>query len=65
MSWRVELLPQLGLTELYSKFDLAKPWDDPRNLPLLKEIPAVYQSAERLDAADQLSGPRRSINGVS
>jgi|GEM_PF-3983607 len=49
LSWRVELLPYLGYQDLYDAFDRSKPWNSPANKPLLKKIPAVYQSPERFD----------------
>lgn len=53
LSWRVLLLPELGQEELYRRFDLTKPWDDPANRRLLAEIPAVYRAA---------GAPRRATN---
>ncbi|MCG8449775.1 MAG: DUF1559 domain-containing protein [Pirellulales bacterium] len=49
LSWRVELLPYLGYDQLYQNFDITKPWNSPANKPLIKQIPAVYQSPERFD----------------
>jgi len=43
VSWRVLILPYLGHKELYERFDLSKPWNDPANLPLLREMPGVYR----------------------
>lgn len=43
VSWRVLLLPYLGYGDLYKKFDLTKPWNDPVNAPLLKQMPAVFR----------------------
>jgi serine/threonine protein kinase len=47
LSWRVQILPFLGgrATDLYNRFDLTKSWDSPENLPLLKEMPAVFCAA--------------------
>jgi hypothetical protein len=42
VSWRVVILPYLGEQALYDRFDLGKPWNDPVNLPLLKQMPHVY-----------------------
>jgi len=42
LSWRVMLLPYLGATPLYRKFDLDQPWDSPQNKPLIAEMPAVF-----------------------
>jgi MYXO-CTERM domain-containing protein len=44
LSWRVAILPYLGYADLYNAFDLSKPWDDPANLPLLQQMPAVFRS---------------------
>ncbi len=45
LSWRVSILPFLNEADLYEKFDLDKPWDDPHNLALAEKMPAVFQSA--------------------
>jgi hypothetical protein len=45
VSWRVLILPYLGHRALYDRFDLGKPWDDPVNLHLLREMPAVYRNS--------------------
>ena len=50
LSWRVDLLPYLGLKSLYESFHLNEPWDSPHNMTLLDKIPAVFQSPERFDA---------------
>ena len=44
LSWRVAILPYLGFQQLYSEFDLTKPWNDPANLPLLQQMPDVFRS---------------------
>ncbi|OYP30379.1 DUF1559 domain-containing protein [Rhodopirellula sp. MGV] len=41
-SWRVLLLPYLGERELYSRFDLTKPWNHPVNLEAAYEMPDAY-----------------------
>jgi hypothetical protein len=43
LSWRVTLLPYLGEGALYNQFHLDEPWDSPNNLPLLKQIPKIYE----------------------
>jgi hypothetical protein len=43
LSWRVLILPYLGLGNLYSKFHLNEPWDSPHNLSLLEYMPDVYR----------------------
>src|SRR3954452_8845755 len=42
LSWRVAILPYLGETELYEKFNLDEAWDGPHNRALLGAMPAVY-----------------------
>lgn len=44
LSWRVAILPFLNETSLYNQFDLSKPWNDPTNLSLLSQMPAVFRS---------------------
>jgi hypothetical protein len=42
LSWRVELLPQLGYRALYERFHRDEPWDSPHNRSLLKEMPLEF-----------------------
>jgi len=49
LSWRVLLLPYLGHRDLFERFRLNEPYNSPHNQQLLREIPPVYQSAERPD----------------
>jgi hypothetical protein len=44
LSWRVALLPYLEQGSLYNQFDLSKSWDDPANIGLLSQMPAVFRS---------------------
>lgn len=44
-SWRTLILPYLDQPTLYDKIDLSKPWDDPVNSELGKQVYA-YQCAE-------------------
>jgi prepilin-type processing-associated H-X9-DG protein len=52
LSWRVEILPQLGYQSLYERFRLDEPWDSPHNISLLAEMPR--------ELACPGSAPRRS-----
>jgi MYXO-CTERM domain-containing protein len=68
LSWRVAILPYLGYSQLYAAFDRTKPWDDPANLPLLQQMPAVFRSPA--DAAGATTtryevgaGPNLIFNG--
>jgi hypothetical protein len=42
LSWRVAILPYLGLDNLYKEFHLDEPWDSPHNLKLSAVPVAVY-----------------------
>lgn len=44
LSGRVHLLPFLDQQELYAKFHLNEPWDNPHNRALIDQMPAVYRS---------------------
>ncbi len=44
LSWRVHLLPYLGLKDLYEKFKLDEPWNSQHNIPLIFQIPSEYQT---------------------
>jgi len=61
LSWRVDMLPYLGYTELYSKFHLDEPWDSEHNLPLASEIPLAFQmggsSGSNLTTIQLVTGP--------
>ena len=48
LSWRVQILPELGYSELRSRFK-HEPWDSRHNKILLDYIPPEYQSPERFD----------------
>ena len=43
-SWRVALLPQLGLVDLYNEYRLDEPWDSEANKKVLAKNPAVYRT---------------------
>ena len=44
LSWRVQMLPHLGLHELHAQFNLEEAWDSPHNLSLLDQMPDVFKS---------------------
>ncbi len=44
LSWRVALLPYLDDQALYNQFDFSKAWDDPANIGLLSQMPAVFRT---------------------
>lgn len=47
LSWRVMLLPDAGLKDVYDRIDLTKPWDDPVHQMLLEETPSLYMLPDR------------------
>ncbi len=42
LSWRVLLLPYLGLGDLFKEFHLGQPWDSAHNMALLAKMPRLY-----------------------
>jgi hypothetical protein len=50
-SWRVLLLPYLGETQLFNRYDFTQPWDSPRNRALIARRPSVYRDPEGGDAS--------------
>jgi hypothetical protein len=44
-SWRIAILPELGLQALYDVYRRNEPWDSQHNLQVLSRIPDVYRSA--------------------
>lgn len=42
-SWRVLLLPYLGMSDLYQRIDKEVPWDHPRNQEFLQNAPEVFR----------------------
>lgn len=42
LSWRVRLLPYLGLAGLYKQVQLDEPWNSPHNKPLLAKMPKIF-----------------------
>lgn len=43
LSWRVLILPYLERRDLYEQFHLDEPWDSEHNLPLSRQMPAVFR----------------------
>ena len=67
LSWRVELLPYLGLEGFYKQFKHNEPWDSPHNLSLLPHIPEVFVSPERYDHTTNFlvpHGPGAAFDGI-
>ena len=44
LSWRVQILPFIGMGSLYEKFNLDEAWNSPHNLTLLDQMPDVFES---------------------
>ena len=43
MSWRVAILPSLGQDPLYRQYDPKQPWNSPKNLNLVKQMPRLFR----------------------
>lgn len=43
LSWRVEILPYIGKTDLYNEFHLDEPWDSEHNKSLLAKMPEEFK----------------------
>ncbi len=67
LSWRVELLPYLGLSHLHAEFRLNEAWSSPHNKKLLSKIPPVFQSPARFDSRTNylaITGRSTLFNGT-
>ena len=42
LSWRVALLPIMGLEDFYNEFRLDEPWDSETNLALMETMPMIF-----------------------
>ena len=62
LSWRVHLLAFIEQDGLYKHFKLDEPWNGPNNLPLLKQIPKIYN---RFDARSSPNGTKTYYRGFS
>jgi Protein of unknown function (DUF1559) len=51
LSWRVTVLPFIGLHDLHERFRLNEPWDSEHNRALLAEMPPIFAAPYRSDAA--------------
>lgn len=49
-SWRVSILPDLGETELFARYNFDEPWDGPNNRKLQFEMPDVFRCPFDKDA---------------
>lgn len=47
LSWRVQILPFIGESDLYKQFHLDEPWDSAHNKALIERMPALYASPHR------------------
>jgi Protein of unknown function (DUF1559) len=67
LSWRVELLPELGHKDLYDQFHLNEPWDSEHNRALIDKMPDVYKHPHFNERGKTLYqavvGPRFAFEG--
>ncbi|MEX0936572.1 MAG: DUF1559 domain-containing protein [Pirellulales bacterium] len=52
LSWRVHILKDMELSELYDQFNLDESWDSPHNRKLLTQMPDVYKCPSMSDHPD-------------
>lgn len=65
LSWRVHLLPYLGYSDLYAKFNLEEPWDSPHNIKLAAEKPYAFMTPDMPDDRTNfvfVTGPTCAVN---
>lgn len=64
-SWRVELLPFLGASDIYERYRMDEPWDSAHNKKLLERMPSVFRhpkaSRDSTNAAYFVFAGRKSI----
>ena len=58
LSWRVQVLRDLGFGELYGRFRRDEPWDSPHNLALIDEMPNIFSGV-----AEPLAGGLTGLTG--
>lgn len=44
LSWRVAILPMIGLDDLYAEFRLGEPWDSEHNKELIEKMPKIFRA---------------------
>ena len=47
LSWRVHLLPAMGMNDLYQEFHLDEPWDSSHNMTLLEKMPDHFKLSDK------------------
>lgn len=52
-SWRVLLLPYLGESKLFARYDMTKPWDSPANQQVISLMPEVYLCPTERNTTDE------------
>ena len=70
-SWRVLILPQLGESGLYTRYNFSEPWDGPNNTQLMSLMPDVFACPSDPDAKTKcetnymvLVGPKTLFPGA-
>lgn len=54
-SWRVLLLPYLGESQLYDRYNLDEPWDSVANRQLMSECPNVFHMHDERNERDEIT----------
>jgi prepilin-type processing-associated H-X9-DG protein len=65
LSWRVAILPYIEQESLYKQFKLDEPWDSPNNLPLLSQMPSIYQCQSVAPGGAPSGGSNTRYQGIA
>lgn len=55
-SWRVLILPYVEEQALFDRYDFDEPWDGPKNIKLLAEIPDIYRCPSHEYETSEIAG---------
>ncbi len=62
-SWRVLILPYLGMEELYSQYNMSEPWNSPKNRELAALRPGIYACPNNTDTASSVNTSYLAVVG--
>jgi hypothetical protein len=52
MSWRIAILPYMQQDALYRQYDPSQPWNSPKNVALVKQMPGEFRCPSDSDDSD-------------
>jgi hypothetical protein len=62
-SWRVLILPHMGYSDIFEKYDFDEPWNGPSNSKLATLIPSVYRCPESESNPSDLTTSYLAVTG--